>query len=229
VSPLIAPSILSADFARLGEEVKRVEEAGVDWIHVDVMDGHFVPNLTIGAPVVKALHNVTKLPLDVHLMITDPDKYLQDFADAGASYITVHQEACTHLQRTLAQIRNLGKKAGVALNPATPEETLKYVLKDLDLVLVMSVNPGFGGQKFLTEAIAKVGRLRKMFNDAGLPDVHISVDGGINTETGAQVVEQGADVLVAGNSIYKASDINKAVQELKATDKKLADRPKATR
>jgi ribulose-phosphate 3-epimerase len=220
---------LSADFARLGEEVKRVEEAGVDWIHVDVMDGHFVPNLTIGAPVVKALHNVTKLPLDVHLMITDPDKYLQDFADAGASYITVHQEACTHLQRTLAQIRNLGKKAGVALNPATPEETLKYVLKDLDLVLVMSVNPGFGGQKFLTEAIAKVGRLRKMFNDAGLPDVHISVDGGINTETGAQVVEQGADVLVAGNSIYKASDINKAVQELKATDKKLADRPKATR
>ncbi|MBK7746713.1 MAG: ribulose-phosphate 3-epimerase [Candidatus Obscuribacter sp.] len=229
MSPLIAPSILSADFARLGEEVKRVEEAGVDWIHVDVMDGHFVPNLTIGAPVVKALHNVTKLPLDVHLMITDPDKYLQDFADAGASYITVHQEACTHLQRTLAQIRNLGKKAGVALNPATPEETLKYVLKDLDLVLVMSVNPGFGGQKFLTEAIAKVGRLRKMFNDAGLPDVHISVDGGINTETGAQVVEQGADVLVAGNSIYKASDINKAVQELKATDKKLADRPKATR
>ncbi len=229
MSPLIAPSILSADFARLGEEVKRVEEAGVDWIHVDVMDGHFVPNLTIGAPVVKALHNVTKLPLDVHLMITDPDKYLQDFADAGASYITVHQEACTHLQRTLTQIRNLGKKAGVALNPATPEETLKYVLKDLDLVLVMSVNPGFGGQKFLTEAIAKVGRLRKMFNDAGLPDVHISVDGGINTETGAQVVEQGADVLVAGNSIYKASDINKAVQELKATDKKLADRPKATR
>lgn len=229
MSPLIAPSILSADFARLGEEVKRVEEAGVDWIHVDVMDGHFVPNLTIGAPVVKALHNVTKLPLDVHLMITDPDKYLQDFADAGASYITVHQEACTHLQRTLSQIRNLGKKAGVALNPATPEETLKYVLKDLDLVLVMSVNPGFGGQKFLNEAIAKVGRLRKMFNEAGLPDVHISVDGGINTETGAQVVEQGADVLVAGNSIYKASDINKAVQELKATDKKLADRPKATR
>jgi len=229
VSPLIAPSILSADFARLGEEVKRVEEAGVDWIHVDVMDGHFVPNLTIGAPVVKALHNVTKLPLDVHLMITDPDKYLQDFADAGASYITVHQEACTHLQRTLSQIRALGKKAGVALNPATPEETLKYVLKDIDLVLVMSVNPGFGGQKFLTEAIAKVGRLRKMFNEAGLPDVHISVDGGINTETGAQVVEQGADVLVAGNSIYKSSDINKAVQELKATDKKLADRPKATR
>lgn len=229
MSPLIAPSILSADFARLGEEVKRVEEAGVDWIHVDVMDGHFVPNLTIGAPVVKALHKVTKLPLDVHLMITDPDKYLQDFADAGASYITVHQEACTHLQRTLSQIRALGKKAGVALNPATPEETLKYVLKDIDLVLVMSVNPGFGGQKFLTEAIAKVGRLRKMFNEAGLPDVHISVDGGINTETGAQVVEQGADVLVAGNSIYKSSDINKAVQELKATDKKLADRPKATR
>ena len=162
MNPLIAPSILSADFARLGEEVHRVEEAGADWIHVDVMDGHFVPNITIGAPVVKALRSVTKLPLDVHLMISDPDKYLSDFAEAGADYITVHQEACTHLQRTLSHIRSLGKKAGVALNPATPEETLRYVLHDIDLVLVMSVNPGFGGQKFLPVVADKIANLRRM-------------------------------------------------------------------
>lgn len=217
MNPLIAPSILSADFARLGEEVHRVEEAGADWIHVDVMDGHFVPNITIGAPVVKALRSVTKLPLDVHLMISDPDKYLSDFAEAGADYITVHQEACTHLQRTLAHIRSLGKKAGVALNPATPEETLRYVLADIDLVLVMSVNPGFGGQKFLPIVAAKIANLRKMFAEAGRSnkDVHISVDGGINVETGKQVVEKGASALVAGNYIYKAPDIKKAVKDLK--------------
>lgn len=217
MNPLIAPSILSADFARLGEEVQRVEEAGADWIHVDVMDGHFVPNITIGAPVVKALRSVTKLPLDVHLMISDPDKYLSDFAEAGADYITVHQEACTHLQRTLSHIRSLGKKAGVALNPATPEETLRYVLNDIDLVLVMSVNPGFGGQKFLPVVSDKIANLRKMFAEAGRSnkDVHISVDGGINVETGRQVVEKGASALVAGNYIYKAPDIKKAVKDLK--------------
>lgn len=217
MNPLIAPSILSADFARLGEEVQRVEEAGADWIHVDVMDGHFVPNITIGAPVVKALRSVTKLPLDVHLMISDPDKYLSDFAEAGADYITVHQEACTHLQRTLSHIRSLGKKAGVALNPATPEETLRYVLNDIDLVLVMSVNPGFGGQKFLPVVSNKIANLRKMFAEAGRSnkDVHISVDGGINVETGRQVVEKGASALVAGNYIYKAPDIKKAVKDLK--------------
>lgn len=217
MNPLIAPSILSADFARLGEEVHRVEKAGADWIHVDVMDGHFVPNITIGAPVVKALRTVTKLPLDVHLMISDPDKYINDFAEAGADYITVHQEACTHLQRTLSHIRSLGKKAGVALNPATPEETLRYVLNDIDLVLIMSVNPGFGGQKFLPVVADKIANLRKMFAEAGRSnnDVHISVDGGINVETGKQVVEKGASALVAGNYIYKAADLNKAVKDLK--------------
>jgi ribulose-5-phosphate 3-epimerase (EC 5.1.3.1) len=217
MNPLIAPSILSADFARLGEEVHRVEKAGADWIHVDVMDGHFVPNITIGAPVVKSLRSVTKLPLDVHLMISDPDKYINDFAEAGADYITVHQEACTHLQRTLSHIRSLGKKAGVALNPATPEETLRYVLNDIDLVLVMSVNPGFGGQKFLPVVADKIANLRKMFAEVGRSnkEVHISVDGGINVETGKQVVEKGASALVAGNYIYKAADINKAVKDLK--------------
>lgn len=220
MSPLIAPSILSANFACLGEEVKRVETGGCDWIHVDVMDGHFVPNLTIGAPVVKALRTTTKLPLDVHLMIEDPDRYLQDFADAGADYITVHQEAAVHLQRTLSHIRTIGKKAGVALNPATSEETLRYVLGDIDLILVMSVNPGFGGQKFLPLAVEKVGRLRKMFNEAGYPGVHISVDGGINSDTAKLVVEQGADVLVAGNSVYKSADIAKAIKELKSVGSK---------
>ena len=215
MSPLVAPSILSSNFARLGEEVKRVEDAGADWIHVDVMDGHFVPNITIGAPVVQALRTVTKLPLDVHLMITDPDKYIGDFADAGADYITVHQEAATHLERTLSHIRSLGKKAGVALNPATPEDTLKYVLANIDLVLVMSVNPGFGGQKFLPLVQEKIARLRKMFDEIGRKDVHISVDGGINADTGKQVVEKGADVLVAGNYVYKAKDINQAVRSLK--------------
>ncbi|OPZ86088.1 MAG: Ribulose-phosphate 3-epimerase [bacterium ADurb.Bin425] len=212
---LVAPSILSADFARLGEEVAAVEKAGADWIHVDVMDGHFVPNLTIGAPVVKALNAVTDLPLDVHLMIEDPDRYLSDFADAGADYITVHQEACRHLQRTLSHIRTLGKKAGVALNPATSEETLHYVLDDIDLVLVMSVNPGFGGQKFLPTVVQKVAKLRAMFKQHSDRHVHISVDGGINRDTAKQVIEAGADVLVAGNYIYKAKDLNEAVQSLK--------------
>lgn len=219
---LIAPSILSADFARLGEEVARVEAAGADWIHVDVMDGHFVPNITIGAPVVKALRAVTKLPIDVHLMISEPDRYLADFAEAGSDYITVHQEACHHLQRTLSHIRSLGKKAGVALNPATSEETLRYVLADIDLVLVMSVNPGFGGQKFLDTVLDKIDNLRRMFDEAGHKDVHISVDGGINSDTGKLVVDKGADVLVAGNFIYKAKDINQAVKDLKTkSDEKI--------
>jgi ribulose-phosphate 3-epimerase len=219
MSLLVAPSILSADFSRLGEEVHRAESAHADWIHVDVMDGHFVPNLTIGAPVVKSLRRTTHLPLDVHLMITDPDRYLQDFADAGADYITVHQEACTHLQRTLSHIRSLGKKAGVALNPATPEDTLKYVLNDLDLVLVMSVNPGFGGQKFLAEVLPKIAALRKMLDLAGNTQCNISVDGGITAETAKLVAKSGASVVVAGNSVYGAPDINKAVADLKAAGK----------
>lgn len=217
---LIAPSILSADFARLGEEVARAERGGADWIHVDVMDGHFVPNLTIGAPVVQCLKGVTKLPLDVHLMIEDPDKYIGDYVSAGAEYITVHQEACTHLQRTLSHIRSLGKKAGVALNPATSEETLRYVLGDIDLVLVMSVNPGFGGQKFIPEVLPKIANLRAMFNAANRPDVHISVDGGINNDTGREVVARGASVLVAGKSVYGAEDINKAIAALKSSEQK---------
>lgn len=222
MEPLIAPSILSANFARLGEEVHRAEDGGADWIHVDVMDGHFVPNLTIGAPVVQCLKGVTKLPLDVHLMITDPDRYLADFASAGADYITVHQEACTHLQRTLSHIRALGKKAGVALNPATSEETLRYVLNDIDLVLVMSVNPGFGGQKFISAVLPKIANLRTMFNEIGRPDVHISVDGGINTDTGREVVARGASVLVAGKSVYGADDVGQAIQDLKHTDRSKA-------
>jgi ribulose-phosphate 3-epimerase len=180
------------------------------------MDGHFVPNLTIGAPVVKSLRASTHLPLDVHLMITDPDRYLGDFADAGSDYITVHQEACTHLQRTLSHIRTLGKKAGVALNPATSEETLKYVLNDLDLVLVMSVNPGFGGQKFIAAVLPKIEAIAKMLNQAGNTEARISVDGGITAENARLVAKSGASVVVAGNSVYGAPDINKAVADLKA-------------
>lgn len=215
MSVLIAPSILSADFANLGADIKRAEDAKADWIHVDVMDGHFVPNLTIGAPVVKSLRKATKLPFDVHLMITDPDQYLQDFADAGADYITVHSEACVHLQRTLSHIRSLGKKAGVALNPATPAEHLKYVLEDIDLVLVMSVNPGFGGQKFLASVLPKIARVREMFNEIGRKDVRISVDGGINPDTAKEAIDHGADVLVAGKSVYGAADMKAAISQIR--------------
>lgn len=213
---LVAPSILSADFANLGRDIKRAEDGGADWIHVDVMDGHFVPNLTIGAPVVKSIRTQTKLPLDVHLMVQNPDQFLLDFAEAGSDHIIVHVEACTHLQRTLSHIRSLGKLAGVSLNPATPPETLQYVLNDIDEVLVMSVNPGFGGQKFLSSVIPKIRILRQMFDQIGRRDVYISVDGGINAETAKLVVEAGANVLVAGNSVYRADDIGKAIASLKA-------------
>lgn len=212
---IISPSILSADFAKLQQEVERAEKASANWVHVDVMDGHFVPNLTIGAPVVKSLSRITKIPLDVHLMITDPDRYLEGFAEAGSSYITVHVEACTHLQRTLSQIRKLGKKAGVALNPATPPDTLRYVLADIDLVLIMTVNPGFGGQKFIYEVLPKIKMVRELFDKAGFPNVHISVDGGINPETAKLATAAGANVLVAGQSIYGASDVNKAIADLR--------------
>ncbi len=211
---LVAPSILSADFANLGHEIKRVEDAGADWIHVDVMDGHFVPNLTIGAPVVKAIRKQTKLPLDVHFMVTNPDQLLLDFAEAGADHIIVHVEACTHLQRTLSHIRSLGKLAGVSLNPATPPETLQYVLNDIDEVLVMSVNPGFGGQKFIPAVVPKIRVIRQMFNEIGR-DVHISVDGGINDQTAKTVVEAGANVLVAGNYVYRSDNIAEAIAGLK--------------
>jgi ribulose-phosphate 3-epimerase len=214
--PIIAPSILSADFCRLGEQINMVQDAGADWIHVDVMDGHFVPNLTIGWPVVQAIRKTTNLPLDCHLMIQNPDLYLENFAEAGADYITVHEEACPHLERTLSHIRKLGKKAGVALNPHTSQDTLHYVSHVLDLVLVMSVNPGFGGQNFIEAVIPKISKLKAMFAANGRDDILISVDGGINNQTAAKVLAQGADVLVAGKTIYGATDPAQAIRELKA-------------
>jgi ribulose-phosphate 3-epimerase len=203
---IIAPSILSADFSRLGEEVRAVEAAGADWIHVDVMDGVFVPNITIGQPVVRRLRAATKLPLDVHLMIVDPGRYVEEFAAAGADWIVVHQEACVHLHRVIQQIKATGKKAGVALNPATPPATLEHVLGDLDLVLVMSVNPGFGGQAFIPGAIDKIRLLRGLLDSAGRRDVVIEVDGGIGPKNAAAVVHAGADALVAGNAVFSQPD-----------------------
>ncbi|MDX2105466.1 MAG: ribulose-phosphate 3-epimerase [Candidatus Melainabacteria bacterium] len=212
---LIAPSILSADFTRLGEEIAIAQKGGADWIHVDVMDGHFVPNLTIGAPVVKSIRKATTLPLDVHLMIEDPDKYLEDFAKAGADFITVHAEACTHLHRTLSYIKELGKKAGVALNPHTEPEVLKYVTDHVDLVLVMSVNPGFGGQKFIDSVIPKISQVKEIFEQSGKKDLYLSVDGGINFDTAPRVVRAGANVLVAGNTIYGSKSVSESISKLR--------------
>lgn len=215
MAPLIAPSILSADFSRLGQEVQAVEEAGADWIHVDVMDGHFVPNITIGPQIVRAVHDVTTLPVDVHLMISDPDLYIDKFAKAGASMITVHVEACTHLQRTLTAIRELGTQAGVVLNPATPLSSIEWVLEYCDMVLLMSVNPGFGGQKFIPNSLDKIRTLRKVIDDRGL-EVLIQVDGGVNLTTIADVVKAGADVLVAGSAIYGSDDYAETIAALKS-------------
>jgi ribulose-phosphate 3-epimerase len=212
---LIAPSILSADFSRLGEEVKAVEQVGADWIHVDVMDGHFVPNITIGPLVVKAVRGVTELPLDVHLMIEDPDLYLEDFASAGSTLITVQAEACVHLHRTIHAIKALDVKAGVALNPATPLSTIELVLEDVDMVLVMSVNPGFGGQKFIPQALQKIRDLKPMIR-AKNPNILIEVDGGINEETIRSVAEAGADVFVAGSAIFGTADYGKTVSKFRS-------------
>jgi ribulose-phosphate 3-epimerase len=198
----IAPSILSADFARLGEEVRALEAAGADYVHVDVMDGHFVPNLTIGAGVVKALRPHTKLPFDVHLMIAPVDAYIPEFAAAGADILTVHPESGPHLHRTVQLVKSLGKKAGIALNPATPVEAVEYVIDAIDLILVMSVNPGFGGQSFIPTQLEKIRALRRRIDSAGRP-VELEVDGGINVETAKLAVEAGADVLVAGTATFK--------------------------
>jgi ribulose-phosphate 3-epimerase len=200
--PLIAPSILSADFAKLGEEVRAVDEAGADWIHIDVMDGHFVPNLTIGPGVVKALRAHTKKPFDVHLMIAPVDLFLDAFAEAGADTITVHPEAGPHLHRTVQHVKSLGKKAGVSLNPATPPDALDYVLDQLDLVLVMSVNPGFGGQKFITSQLKKIEAIAGTIAARGL-DIQLEVDGGIDPETARQAVDAGATALVAGTAVFR--------------------------
>ncbi|MCK4487008.1 MAG: ribulose-phosphate 3-epimerase [Desulfobacterales bacterium] len=212
---LIAPSILSADFSRLGEEVKAVERVGADWIHVDVMDGHFVPNITIGTLVVEAVKRVTELPLDVHLMIEDPDQYMEDFARAGSTLMTVQVEACVHVHRTIQAIKALDVKAGVALNPATPLSTIEWILEDVDLVLIMSVNPGFGGQKFIPQALQKIRDLKAMIR-AKNPNVLIEVDGGINQETIQSAAEAGADVFVAGSAIFGSSDYGKAVRKLRS-------------
>ena len=213
-SLMIAPSILSADFTRLGDEIWAVEAAGADVIHVDVMDGHFVPNITIGPLVVRAVRAVTDLPVDVHLMITDPDRYLKDFIDAGADWVTVHVEACVHLHRTLTCIKDLGRKAGAVLNPATSLATLDYVLAEVDLVMLMSVNPGFGGQSFIPSAIDKIRRLRQML-DAVNPGAGIEVDGGIGPTTIGAVAEAGANIFVAGSAIYGQAEYGPVIRDLR--------------
>ncbi len=211
--PIVSPSILSADFSRLGEEIATVQDA--DWIHVDVMDGRFVPNITIGPLVVRACRRVTDKPLDVHLMIVEPDRYVQDFRDAGADWITVHAEACTHLHRSVQLIRSLGAKPGVALNPHTSETVLEYVLEDLDQVLVMSVNPGFGGQSLIEAVFPKIERLRERIDRLGLNTV-IQVDGGVKTHNAHRFVDAGAHALVSGSGVFKAEDRKAAIAALKA-------------
>ena len=208
-APLISPSILSADFAKLGDEVRAIEKAGADWIHIDVMDGHFVPNITIGPGVVRALRPHSTKPFDVHLMISPVDNFLDAFAEAGADIITVHPEAGPHLHRTIQRIKGLGRKAGVSLNPATPAKMLDYVLEEIDLVLVMSVNPGFGGQKFITSQLRKIEAIAKRIAKENL-DVQVEVDGGIDPETARQAVDAGATVLVAGTAAFKGGPANYA-------------------
>ena len=215
-APLIAPSVLSADFGRLAEAVQQVEAAGADWIHVDVMDGHFVPNLTVGPPMVEALRKVTKLPLDVHLMMTNPDCFIQEFAEAGANYLTVHVEACPHLHRTVQSIKEHNVKAGVTLNPATSATTLEEILPDADLILIMSVNPGFGGQSFIETSLQKIVRVRHMIDQAKSRAL-LEGDGGVNLEKASRVVKAGADVLVAGSAIFNSDDVKQTIHQMRTS------------
>jgi ribulose-phosphate 3-epimerase len=210
----IAPSILSADFARLGAEIQAIDAGGADYVHIDVMDGHFVPNITIGPLVVEAVRRVTNLPLDVHLMIENPDRFIPDFARAGADLITVHLEAVPHLHRTVQLIKSLGKKAGVSLNPATPVSSLEVILDDLDLVLIMSVNPGFGGQSFISSSLAKIEALRAEIDRRGL-QVEIEVDGGVKTDNIAAIAAAGASVFVAGSAVFGTADYGATIAALK--------------
>ncbi len=210
----IAPSILSADFARLAEEIRSVEEGGADWLHVDVMDGRFVPNITIGPPVVAAIRPVTKLPLDVHLMIADPDRYIPAFAKAGADIISIHAEACVHLHRTIHFIKEQGVKAGVVLNPHTPVETIRHVIADVDLVLLMTVNPGFGGQAFIPSVVPKIREVARLAGEQNKA-LDIEVDGGVNAKTAPLCAEAGANVLVAGSAIYNEADRAAAIRALR--------------
>ncbi|WP_409305377.1 ribulose-phosphate 3-epimerase [Peribacillus sp. SCS-155] len=211
----IAPSILSADFSRLAEEILDVERGGADMIHIDVMDGHFVPNITMGPIVVEAVRPVTKLPLDVHLMLESPDEYIEAFAKAGADFITVHVEACRHLHRTIQLIKSYGAKAGVVLNPATPVSAIKHIITDVDMVLLMTVNPGFGGQTFIENVLSKISEVKQLAQEHG-SDIEIEVDGGVNEMTAKLCVEQGATVLVAGSAVFNEMDRKKAIQKLRS-------------
>jgi ribulose-phosphate 3-epimerase len=210
----IAPSILSADFAKLGEEIVDVERGGADYIHVDVMDGHFVPNITIGPLIVEAIRPVTKLPLDVHLMIENPDQYIEQFIKAGADIITVHVETCTHLHRTIQNIKSFGIKAGVVLNPATPVSTIEHIIEDIDMVLLMTVNPGFGGQKFIHSVVPKIKQVANMVKERNL-SVEIEIDGGVDEHTAIICKDAGATVLVAGSAIYNKEDRKAAIAKIR--------------
>ncbi len=210
----LAPSILSANFSNLSEEISKIEIGGADMVHLDIMDGHFVPNITFGMPVIKKLRKVTKLPFDVHLMIENPEKYIKDFAQAGADIITVHQESTVHLHRVIQQIKNFGIKAAVALNPSTPLTTIEYVLGDVDMVLIMTVNPGFGGQSLIRSMENKVRKLRKMIDEKGL-DIDIQVDGGVKLDNLKEVVDWGANVIVAGSAVFGSDDVIEATKMFK--------------